>query len=279
MANKIQLHRTSTYNATSAPSSLSYGELAWVNGSNKLYIGVLQSNNSTVNVTEFNSIVVGQIPDSAADTKGLVIVDEGEGITVSYSSGTATVSAEDATASNKGVASFASADFGVSSGAVTIKTGGVSNTQLAGSIANAKLANSSITIGDSAVALGGTDTTLTGLTDLDMTAANHTIFDTVGSNTLTIGASGTTVNIAGNLTVAGNTTTLNTATLEVEDKNIVIAKGVTASADANGAGITIGNGSIANITYDHTGTQWEFDKPIEAQQGFVDSTFDCGTYS
>ena len=112
-----------------------------------------------------------------------------------------------------------------------------------------------------------------------MTAANHTIFDTVGSNTLTIGASGTTVNIAGNLTVAGNTTTLNTATLEVEDKNIVIAKGVTASADADGAGITIGNGSIANITYDHTGTQWEFDKPIEAQQGFVDSTFDCGTYS
>ena len=80
MANKIQIHRTSTYNATSAPSSLSYGELAWVNGSNKLYIGVLQSNNSTVNVTEFNSIVTGQIPDSAAGTKGLVIVGAGEGI-------------------------------------------------------------------------------------------------------------------------------------------------------------------------------------------------------
>jgi len=277
MANKIQIHRTSTYNATGAPSSLSYGELAWVNGSNKLYVGVLQSNNSTVNVTEFNSIVVGQIPDSAAATKGLVIISAGEGIDVGYSSGTATISAEDATTSNKGVASFASADFAVSSGAVSISS--VSNAQLAGSIANSKLANSSITIGDSAVALGGSDTTLTGLTDLDMTSGSKTILDGVGSNTLTIGASGTTVNIAGNLTVSGTTTTLDTATLAVEDKNIVIAKGVTASADADGAGITIGNGSIANITYDHTGTQWEFDKPIEAQQGFADTTFDCGTYS
>ena len=278
MANKIQLHRTSTYNATGAPSSLSYGELAWVNGSNKLYVGVLGSDNSTVNVTEFNSIVVGQVPDSAAGTKGLVIVAAGEGIDVGYSSGTATVSAEDATASNKGVASFASADFGVSSGAVTIKTGGVSNAQLAGSIANSKLANSSVTIGDSAVALGGTDTTLTGLTDLDMTAGNKTILDGVGSNTLTIGASGTTVAIAGNLTVAGSTTTLNTATLDVEDINITVAKGAANSSDADGAGITV-DGAGASIIYDHTGTQWEFNKPVEAQQGFVDTTIDCGTYS
>ena len=135
-----------------------------------------------------------------------------------------------------------------------------------------------VTIGNSSVALGGTDTTLTGLTDLDMTAGNKTILDGVGSNTLTIGASGTTVAIAGNLTVAGSTTTLNTSTLDVEDINITVAKGAADSSAADGAGITV-DGAGASIIYDHTGTQWEFNKPVEAQQGFVDTTIDCGTYS
>ena len=80
-------------------------------------------------------------------------------------------------ASCKPVSTFSSDNFAVSSGAVTIKDSGVSNDELAGSIANAKLANSSVTIGDSAISLGGTDTTLTGLTDLDMTAGNKTILD------------------------------------------------------------------------------------------------------
>ena len=60
------------------------------------------------------------------------------------------------------LASFSSDNFAVSSGAVTIKDSGVSNDELAGSIANAKLANSSITVTDgsssTATALGGTIT-------------------------------------------------------------------------------------------------------------------------
>ena len=54
--------------------------------------------------------------------------------------------------------------------------------------------------------------------------------------------------VAGNLTVQGDVVTLNTATLTVEDKNILLANGATSAALANGAGISIA-GANANLTY------------------------------
>ena len=62
------------------------------------------------------------------------------------------------------------------------------------------------------------DTALTGLTDLDLTADNHTIFDTVGANTLTMGASNTTIKVAGNLEVTGDTTYHN-ETIRITENN------------------------------------------------------------
>ena len=153
----------------------------------------------------------------------------GEGIDTSVSGTTVTVSGEDASTSNKGIASFDSADFSVSSGAVSVKTGGISNDQLAGSIANSKLSNSTVTIGDSVIALGGTDTTLTGLTDIDLTAGAKTIFDGVGANNLTIGAAVTTVVIPGDLQVTGTVTTNNVET--VSTSNGVVFEGNVADAN------------------------------------------------
>jgi len=104
-------------------------------------------------------------------------------------------------------------------GAVAIATGVVVNADINASaaIAVSKLAASTITIGGTSTTLGGTITALTALTDLDLTSGDKTIFDTVGNNTLTIGAGTTTVNIAGDLTVSGDATTFNTATVSVED--------------------------------------------------------------
>ena len=56
-----------------------------------------------------------------------------------------------------------------------------------------------------------------------------------------------TLTISGNLDVTGTTTTVSTANLEVTDKNILIAKGSTSDAQADGAGITIDSGT--DITF------------------------------
>lgn len=174
---------------------------------------------------------------------GVVIVSAGEGIDVSYVSGTATISGEDATTTNKGIASFNTNDFSVSAGAVSIKADGVSNSQIE---------NDYIIIGDSTISLGATDTTLTGLTDIDLTAGSHTIFDNVGANTLTIGAATTTVAIPGDLVVTGTVTTNNVET--VSTSNGVIFEGN--AADAN-EGTLLAGTLTADRTYtlpDATGT-------------------------
>jgi hypothetical protein len=67
--------------------------------------------------------------------------------------------------------------------------------------------------------------------------------------------------IAGDLQVDGTTTTINSTTLTVDDKNIVLASGSADAATANGAGITV-DGANATITYDGTNDEWDFNKDI-----------------
>jgi len=104
------------------------------------------------------------IADESSTTSSIGITDTltitaGAGIDTSISQKTLTITGEDASTSNKGVASFSSDDFSVSSGAVTVKSGGITNTQLAGSIDNAKLSNSAVSFGGVSVALGASNAT------------------------------------------------------------------------------------------------------------------------
>jgi hypothetical protein len=76
----------------------------------------------------------------------------------------------------------------------------------------------------------------------------------VGDNT------GTLV-IAGNLQVNGVTTTVNSETLTVSDKNITLASNATNNSTANGAGLTVA-GANATLTYNGTTDEWEFNKNL-----------------
>ena len=113
-------------------------------------------------------------------------------------------------------------------------------------IANGSLTNSSITVSDgsntSPVALGGTLTVQGTANEVEVAES---------SGTVTVGLPNN-VTIAGNLTVSGTQTILNTSTLQVEDKNIEIAK-VSSPSDttADGAGITIKGATDKTITWDN----------------------------
>lgn len=263
MANTVQIKRHSSNTNTSAPGSLASGELALNQAGKKLYVG--RHNNSSVEVFHLPT---------------LQDITYGNGVSGTVASGTddnSVTLALDVTDSNvfastsaKGLASFSSDNFAVSSGVVTIKTGGVVTAEIAAdAITGAKIADDAV---DSEhFAAGSIDTEH--IADDQVTAAK------IVDNIALAGNCSTTGNftVGGNLVVQGDTTTLNTATLTVEDKEIVIASGAADSSAADGAGIRV-DGASATILYDHTGTQWEFNKAIEAQQGFVDTTFDGGTY-
>lgn len=215
--------------------------------------GIASFNSTNFTVTSgdvvANDLTLNGDTGSAAASIGesmTIAGTDAQGIDTSATGTTVTITAKDATAAQKGVASFDSTNFTVTSGNV---------------VAN------DVTIGSTAIAPGETSTVLAGLTQIDVD--NIRILDnTIASSTGVlyidpnpIDSDGGEVIIRGNLTVNGVQTTVNSTTVSINDKNIVLADSAASAGEADGAGLTInGPGVPATLTYNGSNDEWEMNK-------------------
>lgn len=274
MASIIKLKRSSS--AGSIPGSLELGEIAVNLFDRRLYVG------NTTGVTavggeEFRLTVdegtnsgdgayIKLLGETVPSTNS-VLLQAGEGIDITLQgNGSILFAGEDASDTNKGVASFSATDFKVTSGAVELAdTLAVGNTGITGTLDVSGLASldggidvdSAFTVADST---GNIDTTGTlnvdGSTSLNaLTATTFTAnSDATVSGQLNVGenvvVTGNTsvggdlqvtgdTSIDGNLTVEGAITYISSSTVNVDDSMLKLA--------ANNAGDTVDTGIYAAI--------------------------------
>ena len=174
--------------------------------------------NSSITVTDGSN-------STATALGGTITFAAGEGLDVAESSGTVTFSAEDATDSNKGVASFDSTDFSVSSGAVTLVVERISD--IVGS-----MVTSNTESGISVTYQDGDNTLDFDVGDFDIALTG----DVTGSGTVTnLG------NVSISTTVAANSVALGTDTTGNYLLEIAVGEGLDVSH-------TQGEGSTATLS-------------------------------
>jgi hypothetical protein len=166
-------------------------------------------------------------------TEGLT-VNGGEGIDVAVTNNAITISAEDASTTNKGVASFDAADFNVNAGVVSVKD----------------INLDSQTTGDYVATIVGT-------------ANEVTVSPNSGHNAaVTIGLPDN-VEIAGNLQVGGNlnvigtVNSVNTTQINIEDNKVKLNSNFTGTPTTD-AGLTVERGSEIDveILWNETSDKW-----------------------
>lgn len=146
-------------------------------------------------------------------------------------------------------------------------------TDTTGNYVGSVAAGTGISVSNTGVEGGTFTITNGGVTSITGTANEITASASTGSVTLSLPANVTISNnlvVTGDLTVQGNTTTLNTATLVVEDKNIVLAN-VTTPTDitADGAGISVLGTTTKTFNWVDATDSWTSSEDLNLLSGKV----------
>jgi hypothetical protein len=267
---------TSSYNDTSGETTIDLDNTAVTSGSygstaaKTVAFTVDQQGRITAASQQDIQIATSQVTGLQEYIEDSVntVVAAGEGIDVSYNdaSNTYTISAEDASDTNKGIASFNSTDFTVTSGAVSLNKDPVITLSgdVTGSATMTNLGDVTIstTIAANSVALG-TDTTGNYIATIAGTA-NEIEVSGSGSETaaVTIGLPDdvtitNNLTVGGNLNVTGTINSVNTTQVNIVDNKINLNTDFTGTPTAD-AGIRVerGTSSDVEILWNETSDQW-----------------------
>jgi len=305
MASIIKLKRSAV--ASAVPSTLQEGEIAVNIVDKKLYVGGVNggSNTQTLSGDQYNltssngsdAATITLTVDNDVLSNDAITIAGGEGVDVSESGGTITLAGEDATVSNKGIASFATADFSVTSGAVSVKTGGIATAQLAAdAVDGTKIANDAIAaehiasnavVSDSIVnktIVGGdiADATITA-TQL---ASGAITANTVSNNSVALGTKttgnyvATVSGTANEITVSGSGSETAGVTVSLPD-NITVGNNLTVSGNTAVTGNVTVDGNLTvegSTTYISSSTVNVDDSAIKLSANNSADTVDIGMY-
>lgn len=276
MAVTLKIRRRASTGSAGAPSALKAGELAYseVAATNSLFYGY--GDDGSGNATSIISIA-GPGAYSTLTTAQTISGDKTYTGSLDFTGATVTGLATNSDELTEGSTNLFLTDARVRAALSATTASGVTFTSGTGVIAlasvpNSSLANSAVTFTNGTTAFAnnlGATVTIQG------TANEVTVGSDSASRTLTVGLPndvtiGNDLTVTGDLVVNGTTTTVNSTTVSVDDKNLELGSVSTPTdSTADGGGITLKGAADYTITWVNSTDSWTFNQNINVTTGGV----------